>query len=84
MVEKATGNARSTAERSVRPERTSSLRCSKYTILESTDTPIATMRPVTPARVSASPWVSPSQAIIAHSMAPDRPRLAMATRPSRR
>ena len=81
MVAKAMGKARSTEDRAVRPSRTSSLRCSKYTTLESTDTPMATIMPVTPARVRARPdWV-PRWATMAHSSAPEMARLVRATRP---
>ena len=51
---------------------------------ESTATPRDTMRPVTPARVSARPLFSPNQAMTVQSMDIETARLRMATRPSSR
>ena len=55
----------------MRPFLISSLRCSKYTTLESKDVPIETISPTTPARVKAKLLVSESQANITHSIVPE-------------
>jgi hypothetical protein len=53
-------------------------------MLESSDTPMDTMRPVMPASVSAKPLVSPRYAMTTHSNIADSTRLARATAPSSR
>ena len=53
-------------------------------MFESIETPIDTMMPTTPDRVSASPRLAPSQEMIAHMSPKDSARLAMATAPKMR
>ena len=73
----------STAERRLRPSRTSSRTRSKNTMNESAVIPIDTIRPVTPASVSRKPWAQPqsrrrSRRSACEAMASD----ATVTRPS--
>ncbi len=83
-VRRARFQPRSTAVRRVRPSRTSSRSRSKNTTNESAVMPMATMRPATPARVSAKPWYLPSMTIDSKTSTAAMIRLDTATTASPR
>ena len=66
IVRRDRDQARGTALRALFPSRTSSFRRSKKTTNESAVTPMATMKPAMPARLSVKPsWLRPSSTIAA-------------------
>ena len=84
MVRQALSKPRTAELRRVRPLCTSSFRRSKNTTYESTVTPMETMMPATPDRVSASPFVLESQEMTLQSSMADTPSPATTTSAIRR